>query len=561
MFSYDSMNITYIKAFITRHHSSFISFLLCLVALAFALFVHPIYETNDDPGMESLLFGINGDGGTSFLVFINRILGIILYQLVSVFPFVNWYFIMHYSICLLSIFILIYVFSDKYKNVSLAVGIIVLSVIIEPLFLVQFTKTAALALLSGGIGLIYSLKNKKCLALSIACIILLVLASMLRESVLFSTCPFLLIVYLFELLDIRKDNFIVFKNSLITILIAASLIILSFTIGDYINANTPGIDEFNQYNYYRSNIQDYDFNPETIASADSEVYMVANWMNNDPEVFTSEKLETLSNAYSSAQQVPNIHNILIKFLNHIVDMLLHQHVLIASILFAAYVLVFGSSKKWYPISLISIFMILELYLVFKGRYNIHRVDFGILLSLFISIIYLSNVKLPSFLKLSKGSFKSISFLFCLASVMFLIVPSISLHAGYLYYYSSLQSSLIDACNEENTYYYIHPLAYDVDAKRNIYDIPEQILDSNYSFMGGWGSGIRIPGQDTLENSEQNLWEQCIDNENIKLVLPSNASTVYIDTIEWYIEEHYKSNVESILVYENESISVFRIISA
>ena len=80
-------------------------------------------------------------------------------------------------------------------------------------------------------------------------------------------------------------------------------------------------------------------------------------------------------------------------------------------------------------------------------------------------------------------------------------------------------------------------------------------------MGGWGSGIRIPGQDTLENSEQNLWEQCIDNENIKLVLPSNASTVYIDTIEWYIEEHYKSNVESILVYENESISVFRIISA
>ena len=125
------MNITDLKAFISKHRSSFIAFSLCLVALVFALLVHPIYETNDDPGMESLLYGINGNEGSSFLVFINRILGIILYQLVSVLPGVNWFFIMHYSICLLSIFILIYVFSDKYKSVSLIVGIIVLSVVIE----------------------------------------------------------------------------------------------------------------------------------------------------------------------------------------------------------------------------------------------------------------------------------------------------------------------------------------------------------------------------------------------------------------------------------------------
>lgn len=555
------MIITNIKSYISKHSSSFVAFLLSIVALVFALLMHPIYETNDDPGMESLLFGINGDGGTSFLVFINRILGIILYQLVSVFPFVNWYFIMHYSICLLSIFILIYVFSDKYKNVSLVVGIIVLSVLIEPLFLVQFTKTAALASLSGGIGLIYSTKNNKSITISITCIILLVLASMIRLSVLFSTCPFLLIVYFFEFLEMRKDNFAFFKNSLVTILISTALIILSCAIGDYINAQTPGIEVFNQYNYYRSNIQDYDYNSDTIASADSEVYMVAKWMNNDPDVFTSEKLKTLSNTYSSAQQVPNIHNILSEYLNYIVDMILHQHILIASIIYSAYVLVFSSGKKLYPFVLFLVYMVLELYLVYIGRYNIHRVDYGILISLFISIIYLSNAKNPCFLKMRKEFSKMLSILLCLTSILFLSVPSITLHKGFSDYFLSLHSSFIDACNDENTYYFIHPLAYDVDAQRNIYDVPQQILDNNYSFMGGWGSGIPIPGQETPENSRQNLWEQCIDNDNINLVLPSSVSTAYIKIIEWYIEEHYNSNVEGILVYENDNISVFRIVSA
>lgn len=241
-------------------------------------------------------------------------------------------------------------------------------------------------------------------------------------------------------------------------------------------------------------------------------------------------------------------------------MLLHQHVLIASLLVAVIVFKFGTNNKLYPVFLISCFLILQAYLVYTGRYNVNRVDYGILVSLFISMLYLCNVKIPEYKKVRKELSRIILILILITSIVFLGMPSLSLYTEKKTYYSALQSSFKDACYEEDAFYFIHPLAYDVDTDRNIYDLPDRALQNDYCYMGGWSSGIPIPGQNNTEDSDTGIWEQSIDNDSIKLVLPSYASTFYISDIEWYIKEHYNSNVIGILEYENEYISVYRIVS-
>lgn len=548
------------KEHIYKHRNTIIAFLLCIVALTLALLLHPIYETNDDQTMESLLYGVNCSSGTSYLVFINRILGLILYSLISVFPSINWYFVMHYGTCLISLFVLIYVFNSKFGNVGLLVGLIVMAVVFETLILVQFTKTAAFASIAGGIGLIFSLKHKQSCLLTFTSIWLLIIASMIRMNALLSTGPFLLIVCFFEILEMRKNNIITIKKIIFILLIPVISIVLCYAISNIINANTPGNNEFMQYNHYRSMIQDYDLNQEALDSADSEVFMVANWMNNDPNVFTPTKLESLSNSYSATQSIPDLHVFFTNYINHIFDMILNQHMLIASLLVAVIVLIFGSSNKLYPFILISCFLFLEAYLVYSGRYNIHRVDYAILVALFISILYLCNIRIPILTKVRKEISGIILILLCITSIVYLGIPSLSVYSGIKFGFLSLHSSFKDACYDENAFYFIHPLAYDVDTERNIYDIPDRALQNDYCFMGGWGNGILIPGQNSKEYSETSMWEQCIDNDNIKLVLPSYASSFYIIDIEWYIKEHYNSDVKGILEYENEYISVYRITS-
>ena len=48
--------------------------------------------------------------------------------------------------------------------------------------------------------------------------------------------------------------------------------------------------------------------------------LLANWMNNDPNVFTPTKLESLSNSYSATQSIPDLHVFFTNYINHIFDM-------------------------------------------------------------------------------------------------------------------------------------------------------------------------------------------------------------------------------------------------
>ena len=82
-------------------------------------------------------------------------------------------------------------------------------------------------------------------------------------------------------------------------------------------------------------------------------------------------------------------------------------------------------------------------------------------------------------------------------------------------------------------------------------------------MGGWQEGVSIPGIGLTNHCgiEGNPWVTCIDSENIRLVLPKGEDNVWLKDITGYIKAHYGKDVKGVPVYENDTLQVFRVVSA
>ena len=226
------------------------------------------------------------------------------------------------------------------------------------------------------------------------------------------------------------------------------------------------------------------------------------------------------------------------------------------------VLIFINHPIIYVIPLVLSFFAVEWYLVITGRYSYHRVSYGILLALFLSLMYLSELSLPdSFSKLNIFKSKVLICSIVAVCVSIICLSSIKNYMTFKEQCRSLRDSLNIATNESNCKYMIHPLVYDVDVERNIYDVPDHTYGNNFFFMGGWRTGVNIPGVEESSCISGNAWQQCVDSQTIRLVVPSYYGEDYMDIIEWYIEEHYNVDVESISIYKDDYTEVFKVVSS
>ena len=548
--------------FISKHKNGLISLLLCALALVTALLLHPIYETNDDPAMEALLYGFSGEGGTSYLVFLNRILGIILLALVTVIPQINWYFVMHYAVCLTSMFVLSRSFIGRFNKTGIGISAVVITASLETLYFVQFTKTAAIASVAGIIGLLYALreerKNKAMIAVSI---VLIIIGSMVRFESLIMVCPFLFFVYLFELIDVFKNQKSRIKTFIIIPAVAVCLTLLCYAAGAAINNKTPGAKEFLKYNSYRAQLTDYDYEFDSKDEAYSELLMATNWMHNDPEVFTPDRLEELSGKVEVDPQSLSGKSAGALFAEYISDALIGEPMLLISLAAAIVILLLSKRKLYVPLLFCS-FVFIQLYMISNGRYSLHRVDFGIYFALMLSLIYLNKISISG----KKGNIKTL-----LTRIVMPVVLIVAVFiAGYFpvnlceaekEYQTSRCDWLNDAISQNSGYQYmIHPKATGMDVTRNICQLPKDSEMNGYFYMGGWDSGITVPG---LENKSyctfsENPWIDCVDSDTIRLVMPVELGDYYIKIVSLYIRVHYNVKVTGVLEYQNDGVSVYRI---
>ncbi|MBR3463632.1 MAG: hypothetical protein IKH23_01015 [Clostridiales bacterium] len=549
--------------FFSRHKEALASLFLCLVALIISLLLHPAYETNDDAIMEALLFGYQGNR-TSFLVFINQVLSIVLYSLVSYFPRINWYFIMHWSVCLASLYVLARIFIRKFKTTGFFVSLLITAAALEALYMPQFTKTASLAVIAGAAGLLDSLREKRSKVFTVLCFWLILMGSMIRFESFLMVSPFIFCVGVLELVIMYKERREDLRKYVAALSITLVLVGSFYLAGTVINSKTPGSDEFYENNHYRSLLTDYE--PDYSAIRDkrvlTEIAMLSDWLNNDPEVFTTERYKELTRDYYVKLGLFSADSVKSLFGNYLPITIQSEPMLMVYIVVTLTFLLF-SKKRYMVIPLTGFYLLLELYLCSTGRSNVHRVNYGLLLALLVSLLYVSSYKLPEVSDdMKKLISKFIIPLMVVMGVAAICSFPLKMHLSDKEYCDDLKVLLADATKDKDCQYMVYTMALGVDKKRNIYDIPTDYNDG-FFYMGGWQEGVSIPGIGYTNHCgiEGNPWVTCIDSENIRLVLPKGEDNAWLKDITGYIREHYGRNVKGISVYENEGLQVFRVVSA
>lgn len=546
------------RLFLSRNKDIFIALLLCLIVLVIALILHPVYETIDDEAIEALLFGYQDRKGTPFLVYLNGVLGRILYFFASVFPQVSWYFLLQFGVSLVSIFVISLTLIRKYKRNGIVACVLVVAAGMETLYIVQYTKTAAFASLAGSIALLFSLREKRHKVFKCICAGLILIGSMLRFESFAMVMPFVAIVALSEIIEVFKKRREELKKYIAVLGMTLCLVAALFVGGKIACNMVPGAKEFTEYNQNRTMLTDY---PVSVYDGtDTDVVMIELWMNNDPEVITPARVEQLKDKYHIEPKLFSIDSLKTMFFHYFRFTFSTNPLFIISIC-ATVVFLVLSPKRLYGVLLLGCYFIIEWYLASLGRIGLYRVDFGILMGLLVSLVYLSEISMPNLRTDVKNLICYI--IVPLVAVMGILLYRVSWHVYERQHNVDIRNSLRIVTSVENGQYIVHPLALGINVERNLFDPPKNNFKDGFFYAGGWWEGMAIPGTEYTKHTdiEGNPWKACVDSDTIRLVFLAGTGDICIDAVTEYIRQYYGITVESIPEYKDSNIETYRIVTS
>lgn len=255
------------------------------------------YETNDDVYYGLLYSGqLVTSAPNPYAVMVNFGLSSFFVQLYNLAPHILWYSYFHVTAILLSVWFLNYCYALTRANDKFFIRIVLsLASVLPFLFLLQFTKTAAVLAVSGYLGLyllnqttLSSLRQNVILH-SMAVFLLVLSFSLRRDSFLLVTllCGLLLVS------AILKRKRVLLASLLIAIvLILAATLIHRLNYGDewqdfYAMGRATGpIIDFNQYGY-EANQQVY----ADVGLSRNDYYFFTNWGYADRHVYNPERFD------------------------------------------------------------------------------------------------------------------------------------------------------------------------------------------------------------------------------------------------------------------------------
>jgi len=226
----------------------------------------PSFETNDDVVMLRMISGFNGYHN-SYLIFINRIIGLFLKMLYSISQSLPWYELLQYSICFTSMTVITYFLLNTIKNRRNVIFIFILNIffVYELFIKTQFTKTAGVATFAGLLLIMYFTLykdyQKKYLKGIILGVILAILGFCYRQD-MFLLCTFSSTVFGFLfLLKYKKYDKNVFIKKIVACLLTIVVVFVSvgaLYVFDKHSYSTPEWKE--RFDRYEKLCYIYDYN-------------------------------------------------------------------------------------------------------------------------------------------------------------------------------------------------------------------------------------------------------------------------------------------------------------
>lgn len=375
------------------------SFNLAILVLIL-MFCDLKYEVSDDFIMASILSGAFGDARNPHMIFANMSLGYLLLPLYEMFPRVSWYFVFQIFLVFASSVTVTWMLlekTDKFKAMMLST-IVILFFSVDAYVLVQFTKTAMFAVMSGSLLFLWALFKGRRRPPIFWGSALCLLGTMLRFEVIYMAGAFILLILAYEFVVLCKagENKKNLKKEVIRIVTCGigliGLVLLMEGI-DRQGYDNERYGYFAKYNSARAGVVDYaeygyHSYAEQLEAADvSEVdyHMMKSWSFADNDVFTLEKMQTTADTIKWFQDelVLGKEQVLEKF----IDRGVHQYPIFFACLLLLVCGLFLNWERWWLVLCSDVIaMAYMLYFVLRDR-MLYRTEFSFFLGAFLCGAY------------------------------------------------------------------------------------------------------------------------------------------------------------------------------
>lgn len=368
------------------------------------LFCDLKYEVSDDFVMASILSGAYGDSPNPQMIFVNVIIGYLLTPFYKLFPQTSWYFIFQLVVIFFSSITISYLLMKREKR-PIAVMLSVLLIIFftnDAYILMQFTKTAMFAVMSGSLLFVYGLFHSRKWIEVLYGGGLCLLGTCIRFSTIYIAGGFLVFILAFELFRFIKE---IFKNRekcsrfLLNIICGGILIILAFGLKQfdwYTYNNDEAHGYFYEYNRARSQIVDspnygyavYAAELENIGISENDYNMLKNWDFADTEFFTLEKMQQV------AKIIRNHHKNMTTSIEELFERIQDREIVKYPVFMGSVLLLFlgfflNSRQWWIPLGSLGIGIMYLFYFSYRER-SIYRIEYAIFLGVFLCGVYFWN---------------------------------------------------------------------------------------------------------------------------------------------------------------------------
>lgn len=574
----------------------FLSISVNAIFFACILFLCDIkYEVSDDFVMASIISGAYGNGYNPHLIFINVIWGYLLLPFYYLFPGVSWYLIAQLMLCLFSFTLISYMFFERLSRCMGGVLVVLLLVFLgdDVYILVQFTKTASLAVMGGGIVFLWALWENKSLKLKIISSLVCLLGTLVRFNSIYIAGMFLLLLIITEFIRYfmyDKENFA--KRFIRVIVPGILLVFVAFCmkgIDTYIYDQNEEYAYFREFGKVRAAIVDasdygywaYKDSLDEIGISENDYMILRTWNFADPEYFTIEKLQKIGDIIENYKKNIGISKEQL-FENMQQRNIWSYPACIAVVLMFVLSIVF--LKRWW-LSLCCVGIIILYFLYFFAIERVvYRVEFSVLLCGFLCIAYFWE-KLEIQRDIINIEIKRICAIMtsvCLFSELLLFYPDRSYldvtnesRKNYIeeYFYNSWdydarryrkvvnknkpENGLIKEIKENGDNFYfldfqttVQTLYYDWNPFRTL---PVDFYNNTLYFAGvmmEFPDYNRILQKNSLENPMKDLVKESV------YIVDSDEKTLQYKIS--YLKEHYFPNVKAELYKEIDGYQIWKL---
>lgn len=422
------------------------SFLINICFLILILFCCDLkYEVSDDFVMASILSGAYGDTQNPYIIFVNVLIGYLLLPFYKIVPQISWYFVFQIAVITVSSTTIVFFLLDRLnKHIALMLSVIFLLFFVsDALILVQFTKTATFAVISGSVLFLDALYNKKNKIRIISGGVLCLCGTLIRFSTIYIVGGFVVLILLYETARfIKKKSGKLWIKQLIGILACGGMLIgASYGLKEfdrYVYNDNESYSFFNEFSSARAGIVDasdygygaYGDRLQQLGISENDYYMMRKWCLLDDEFFTTQKLReagTIIKEYKESLPV-SLENIYESLQNRKIS---SYPVFLACALLIILGIVLNYKNWKMMLASAGVGLGLLIYFVYRER-CLYRIEFSVLLCVFICCIYFWEERLPDEQEESNQSARDqirkicerVSIIVCAWSLM-LFIPDLS----------------------------------------------------------------------------------------------------------------------------------------